>query len=132
MTTNYENMINAMNLYTSHRLNRMAECIREAKGVINNHTDQLEKVDGLIMTIDGNICPVLRGSMVCTNPVKIAQKDDMPHWSTWSCAGPNVVWTNASEPLEKVVNRINAELARNENWVCPPIIGFVEINYEKE
>lgn len=121
----------ALKLYTNRILQRFAEDIRAHGGVINDHNAKREKVDGLIITARMETCPVIQGTAVCTNPVYINNCVGLPHWSVVSCAGPYFAWHN-NETLEHAVTRTNRALVKSENTTCPPIISFIEINYEEE
>ena len=118
-------MAEALKPYVNRILASYADAIQANGGVINNHNGNLEKVSGLIITARMDTCPVIQGTAVCTNPVYL--EDEIPHWSTVSCAGPYFPWHN-NEDLEHAVTRANRALVKSGNTICPPIIGFIEIN----
>lgn len=118
-------MAEALKPYVNRILASYADAIRANDGVINDHSGKLEKVSGLIITARMETCPVIQSTAVCTNPVYL--KDGIPHWSVASCAGPYFPW-HSNEDLEHAVTRTNRALVKSDNTMCPPIIGFIEIN----
>lgn len=123
MKTNY------VEIYAIAEMKRAAEQIKKDGGVINDHTQRLEKVDGLVFTIDGKICPVIKGTGVCANPINFNAKSGHYHWSTWSCRGLNVWWSK-EKSLEDVIERVNHDaLASIENGWATPYVACLEIEW---
>lgn len=122
-------MTNYAEMYALCEMHRVAEKIKENGGVINGHTGKLERVDGLVFTLDGKICPVIRGNGVCANPVLYNPKNDYYYWSTSSCRGLNVWWAK-EYALEDVIERVNYDARFNieKGWAVP-YVACLEIEW---
>lgn len=121
-------MAEALKPFVNRILTLYADAIRANDGVINDHDGNLEKVSGLIITARKETCPVIQGTAGYINPVYL--KDEIPHWSTFPCAGPYFAWHN-NEDLEHAVTRTNRALVKSGNTIYSPIIGFIELKEEE-
>ena len=84
--------------------------------------------DALIMLMDGSICPAMKGTAQCTNPIFIS-KEGIPTISTSSVAGPYWKWDerySLRDNIDDANLNIVDDLREGRLNFCQPIIGWLE------
>lgn len=120
MNTNYAE------IFAIGKIWPVAEEIKQKGGVINEETHELQRVDGLAYTLEGLICPLVKGAETSSRPIGLLM-DRYYHWSELSGGGPTVHW-DENETLSAAIDRthmsLSAEIAEGK---VVPYVACVEM-----
>ena len=110
----------------ARRLNMMVERIKQQGGVHDGHGGKVFMPDYIIMLASGEICPIFKGTVQCTNPLHI-QRDGV--WlSAASVAGPHVDWRNASMTIDQVITNAHRQFQESiDKYGTSPIVGWAQV-----
>lgn len=111
------------------KMSLMAKHIEEAGGVVNDYSGKIERIDGLILTDRGEVCPVIKGKWVYGNPINLNTFVGLYHWRTITTGGPEFFW-DKNKSLEEACQEFNSvSSSKDFHNIGTFIIASIEIEF---
>lgn len=126
MSINVKVDANIIEAAFTRKLTIMVERIHKQGCVHDGHGNGDFMPDYIIMLASGEICPIMKGTTQCTNPLYMGR--DGVTLSPASVAGPYVDWRNKSMTIDQVITQAHKEYSESiEKYGTSPIVGWAEI-----